>query len=149
MATRDWDAVLAADLEAARRRDERAALMLVGVIALIGAASVVNDLPGALAGEDVAIGRVTLGALGIAAALALRLQLGIAWRLAAAWAAMQIPVIEWSLAGSPTTQVISMSLKVASNITMGQHVDHMALGINLVGVIFLVWLAAWRYRFEW
>lgn len=149
MATRDWDAVLAADLEAARRRDGRAALMLIGVIGLIAAASVANSVTGALDGDVVSIGQVSLGILGIVAGLALRIQHRIAWRLAAVWAALQIPVIEWSLAGNPTKQVISLTFTFISDVTANQHVDHMAIGINLAGVIFLLWLVAWRDRFDW
>jgi tetrahydromethanopterin S-methyltransferase subunit C len=147
MATRSWDAILEEDLAAARRRDARAAFLLVGVIVLIGAASVVHNGSQALAGEVPSIGRMTLGLLAILAGLAVRLQYRIGWGLAAAWAALQIPVLEWSLAGSPTTQVISLTFTFASNITVGQHVDHTALGVNFAGVIFLVWLIAWRYRF--
>ena len=82
MTTRDRDAGLAADLEAARRRDARGPLFLLGLIVLIGALSVVNDVSSASAGEVPSLGRVTLGTLGSLAGIALRLQNRIGWLLA-------------------------------------------------------------------
>jgi len=148
MTTQTWDADLEADLEEARRRDARGALLLIGLIVLIGAASVIADGSRALAGDVPAIGRVMLGFLAVVAGIAVRLQYVVGWRLAAAWAALQIPFVAWSLAGSPTSQALMMPFTIASTVTVGQHSDHFAIGINLAGVIFLVWLTAWRYRFN-
>ena len=95
------------------------------------------------------MGMAAVGALGMAAAILLVKRPPLGWRLAMAWAVIQIPVYAWSPEGSPTAQALTFHLGMTdSRHVNGQLVSYSQTGINLVGVILAAWLYAWRDRFD-
>ena len=152
MATNARDAQLEADLAAARGSNNRQALILAGVIGLIGAVSAVgsaSEIAGGQAVSSIAVaGQGLLGILGLASAALLILRPRQGWVLAMAWALIQIPFYAWTPDGSPTAQVLSLPITMSeSSKVNGVLTSYSAIGINLVGVIFAAWLRAWRSRF--
>ena len=148
MATSYRDQQLAADLQASRQRDARKALVLAGVIGLVGAVSVVSNVPEALGGSVAAGGRVLVGALGLTAAVLMRLQPSNGWLLAMAWALVQIPFYAWSPEGSATSQALQLPLTVTSSSSVnGQLTAYSSIGVNLAGAIFAAWLRFWQEKF--
>jgi hypothetical protein len=155
MTTNARDAQLDADLAAARQSTRRQALILagaIGVLALIAAGTnALTIATGQASGSDltVAIGQGLLGLLGLASAALLILRPRQGWMLALAWALIQIPFYAWSPAGSPTTQIVSLPITMSDSTKVnGVVTAYSAIGINAVGIIFAVWLRAWRSRFE-
>lgn len=148
MATADRDRQLEADMQAARQQDARKALILAAVVGLIGAATVVNNLSDLMAGSVPGIGRVIVGMLGVAAAVLMRLQPRNGWLLAMAWAVVQIPFYAWSPDGAATAQAVQIPLTMTNSSRVnGQLVSYTSFGVNVAGVIFLVWLRFWKEKF--
>jgi hypothetical protein len=148
MSMADRDRQLAADLEAAQKSEQRKALVLVVIIAIVGALTIVSDLSGVFAGVIPAIGRVVVGIVGVASAALVRVQASNAWLLAMVWAVVQIPFFAWSPEGSPTSQAVQIPITMTNSSTVnGQIVSYSSIGVNLAGVIFAGWLWAWRSKF--
>jgi len=120
----------------------RSLMILAGYAVLIGALSAIDDLGAALDGEVPAICRVVLGVVGLAGGLLLwteRPTPFTGWAICMAWAALQIPIIAWDVAGSPTTQLLEMPLKTYSQTTVnGAVTSYSELGINFIGVILVI-----------
>jgi hypothetical protein len=132
------------DLIAAVLRRQR---ILRLAIAVVAAAAVISDGRAALEGGP-ALSRTLLGVLGLlAAALGPRF---LGWPLACLWALIQLPYYAWSIdSGSPTAQsIFKVPFTFSLTSTFSGHVvSYTAVGINLVGVLFMVWL--WKWRREW
>jgi hypothetical protein len=136
---------LEAELAAERQKADRKALVIAGIIGLIGAASAVTYGSDAINGSVVGTGRVLVGLLGVAAALMLRLQPGNGWLLAMAWALIQIPVYAWSPEGSPNVQALSLPLVMTNSTRLnGEVVSYLSVGVNLAGVVLAVVLKAFK-----
>ena len=86
MAVVHRDAQLAADLDAARRRDDRKALVLVGAILLVSGLTVATEVIPALAGAMQASGRLAVAIVGLLSGVLLWTHPHRGWRLALAWA---------------------------------------------------------------
>jgi hypothetical protein len=128
------------DVQGAAINHELTSFILIGVIGLIGSASVVFNLPNALEGSVVFAARMAVGLLGLVVALLLWLRPPTGWSLARTWALVQIPVVAWNSEGSPTAQAFSLELAFQA--------DFFKVGVNLAGAIFTAWLARWRERFQ-
>ena len=149
MATTYRDPNLDKELEASRQGDRRKAYLLAAFIGIVAFASIVGDSFGALAGSVPAMGRVAVGILGVVAAVLLYRKPGLGWRLAMAWAIVQVPIFAWSPDGSLTSQVLQIPLTLTNSTKVnGEIVSYTSIGIDLVGAIMVFWLRAWRYRFE-
>ncbi len=148
MATNARDAQLDADLAAMQRSTSRQALVLAGIIGLVGAVSAAGNLTATVSGQAVAIGQTLVGIVGVAAAVLCWAKPSQGWMLAMAWALIQIPFYAWTPDGSPTAQVLTLPLTMSQSTKLnGVLTVYSAVGINLVGVIFAIWLRAWRSRF--
>lgn len=140
------EAGAAAARSAARRRRDR--LILAALTGAIAAASVAVNLGPALGGVTPALGRAALGALGLLAALAMWLRPRQGWLLGLLWAAIQIPFYAWTPDGSPTAQVLNIPLTLTESATVnGQVTSYSSVGMNLIGVIYTIWLAKQRALF--
>jgi hypothetical protein len=123
-------------------------LALVIATAGIAGATVAIDLGDTLSGSVPAMGRTLVGLFGLAAAALMWSNPLRGWHWARLWAWIQIPYFAWSLAGSPTAQILSFPLTFSGSTTVnGELASYMAVGINLVGVGFAIWLAASRDAF--
>ncbi len=129
---------------AARRRRNR--IIVSAVVGGIAAASVIVNVA-ALAGGDLSAGgRVVVGLMGVAAAGLLWARPWLGARLALAWAAVQIPFVDWTGDGGLTEQVLSLPLTFSSSSRVIENgavtaENYFAFGINLVGIILAIWLA--------
>lgn len=143
------DTQLDADLAAAQRSSRRQALILGGIIGLIGASSAIGAFTDPGRNQLVAIGQGLTGLLGVAAAALTFVRPRQAWLLAMAWALIQIPFYAWTPDGSVTTQALYFPLTATqSTMLNGVLTSYSSMGINVAGIIFAVWLRAWRSRFE-
>jgi len=149
MATNARDAQLEADLAAERRSNRRQALVLSAAIGLVGALSAVGTVTGAASGEVAVVGQGLVGLVGVAAAILMVVRPRQGWLLALAWALIQIPFYAWTPDGSPTAQALQLPITMTQSTKVnGVLTAYSSIGINLVGIIFAVWLRAWRSRFE-
>jgi hypothetical protein len=149
VAASNRDMQLEADLQASRQREARKALILAGVVGLIGAVSIVSNVPDALSGSVSAGGRVAVGVLGLAAAVLMRLRPSNGWLLAMAWAVVQIPFFAWSPDGGATAQALQLPLTITSSSSVnGQLTAYSSVGVNLAGVAFVMWLRLWQGKFD-
>jgi hypothetical protein len=64
----------------------------------------------------------------------------LGYRLALAWAALQVPFAAWTPdGGSPTAQALTLPLTLTAQLTVnGATTSYLAVGVNLVGLIALV-----------
>ena len=148
MATMYRDRELDEQLEASRIRDRRKMTLLMALIVFVALSTIVADFGDAMGGLISAKGRVAVGILGVMAAVIAYRNSALGWKMARVWAIAQIPVFAWSPDGSATVQAVQIPLTLTSSSTVnGVLVDYMALGINLVGVIFELWLRWWRDLF--
>lgn len=128
-------------------------LALLATWAIVfGGASVMTNLGGIADGEFVAISRAIIGVWGVMAGLlvwTLR-SAGIdGWQALMVWAIVQLPVIAWSSAGSPTTQLFDFPLGVTSSTTVnGVQTQFEQYGVNLVAVALCIWTSKTRDRWE-
>jgi hypothetical protein len=122
-------------------RRTRGYFLLVGLIGLIAGFSVVTDLGVALNGVVPAISRTLLGVVGLAAVGFMWWRPPLGRRLGVMWALVQIPFFATSLGGSFTAQSVSFPLAMAFPSTVDGQGIVSSIGINLVGVIFAVWLS--------
>ena len=154
MATNVRDAQLDADLAAIGRANNRQTLLLVGAIGLIGAMTAAESALQIGAGQ-VAVSSLKVvacqgfnGLLGLGAAAMMILAPRYGWGFAMAWALVQIPFYALSPDGSASAQILSLPLTMSQSTKInGELTAYSAIGINLVGVIFAVWLWSWRSRF--
>jgi hypothetical protein len=130
-------------------RRTRGYVILVGLVALLAGFSVVNDLGAAWSGVVPAISRTLLGVLGLVAVGFMWLRPPLGKRLGIIWALVQIPFFATSLGGSFTAQSISFPLALAFPTTVDGQGSVSSIGINLVGVIFAVWLSLRGDLFEY
>ncbi len=137
-------ATVVADIDAGRRR---ARLIAPLVVAASATAALATSLAPALAGEAAAGGRLALAALGLAAAALLRARPALGYRLALAWAALQLPFVAWTPdGGSPTAQALTLPLTFTSQLTVnGATTSYLAVGVNLVGLIAFIVLRGRRH----
>ena len=148
MATSERDRQIEADMQAARAQDARKALILTAVVGLVGAATVLTNIPDVVSGSVPAVGQALVGLLGVEAAVLMRLQPRTGWLHALAWALVQIPFYAWTPDGSPTAQLIQIPLTMTSSSSInGQLVSYTSIGINVAGLIFVAWLRAWEQKF--
>jgi hypothetical protein len=130
----------------------RSLALLATWAVVAGALSIALDLGNVAEGESVAIVRVALGVLGIAAGLmiwTLR-RAGIdGWQALMAWSVLQIPFIAWSVDGNAFRQVIDFMLGFSSSTTVNGVVTSMEeYGINGVGILLVIWTRTTRERWE-
>jgi hypothetical protein len=121
--------------------------LLIGLIALVAGSGLLMYLPLAIQGSGLLAARASVGLMGLLAALLLWLRPRHGWYLATAWALIQIPVVAWGLEGSPTAQSFSFELFFFSSGPTDQS-GFFKVGVNLVGVIFMGWLARRRPRLQ-
>lgn len=128
----------------------RARLLVPLVVAALVAAGLAVSVGPALGGETAALGRLALGTLGLAAAALLRARPALGYRLALAWAALQVPFVAWTPeGGSPTTQLLAVPLSFTSATTVnGATTSYLAVGVNLVGVALVILLRQQRQTFS-
>ena len=129
-------------------RRTRGYFVLVGAVALIAGFSVVSNLQPALEHSVAAATRTILGMLGLGAAALMWTRPAQGRQLGILWALLQIPFVAVGFDGGFTAQSLSLPLALTfSHVEAGRSVVS-AFGINLVGVIFAVWLSIRRDLFE-
>ena len=130
----------------AGRRDAIRRVLFTAVLAVIPGLTIAFDAEAASRGETAAVCRVILAILGLASAAAIWFRPLLAWRLACAWALIQIPYYAWSpQGGSPTAQAAQLTFTITnSQVSNEVLVDYSQVGINLVGAILFLWLRWWR-----
>ena len=107
-------APVVATMGATEMRDRRKRIIMTGLAALFGGASIVTNLGGAFAGELPSACRAALGLVGVAAALLLWFRPILGWRIGWLWALAQIPFFAWSTVGSPTAQWLDLPLAMTN-----------------------------------
>jgi hypothetical protein len=130
-------------------RRTRGYFLLVGLIGLIAGFSVVTDVGAALSGVAPAISRTLIGILGLVAVAFMWFKPPQGKLLGTIWALVQIPYFATSLGGSFTAQNVSLPLALAFPSTVDGQSSVSSIGINLVGVIFAVWLSLRGDLFEY
>lgn len=143
---------MARPMDLAPITDERATVarrrqILIQVIAIIAVLTAVGNAPFAFQGSVPAMVRTAVALLGLAGALLLQRHQPAGWRLARSWAALQIPHYAWSVEGPLTTQCLYFPLAITflTNALPGSPgPPSEQIGINVVGIIFFVWLGRWR-----
>lgn len=128
-------------------------LALLGTYAIVvGALSIVTNLSGIVDGEVVAVGQAALGAVGVAAGLLVWMlrRVGIdGWQALMVWCVAQLPIIAWSVEGSPTTQMWEILLGVSTSVTVnGVVTSSEQYGLNTVGIALCIWAARSRERWD-
>ena len=136
-------------LKEARDQDRRKSYWLTGFVGLVALAPIVGEGGDALSGQVPALGRAAVGVLGLTAAGLLYLRPASGWWLAMAWALVQVPFYAWSPDGSLTSQVLEIPIRQTYSVTTnGQLTYYSSYGVNLFGLIVVIWLRAWRYLYE-
>lgn len=130
--------------EARRQRTRWVAVALVG---LTSGAAMVQSISLGMTGEIAALGRIVLGALGLAAAVLLYRSPALGYRLAVGWAAVQCLYVAWTPdGGSPTTQWPNIPVTFSSETSVnGVTTSYFAFGVNIVGLIALAALRSKRH----
>lgn len=137
-------------VQASQTSDSRSTrlMILAAYAALVGAASFVLNAGDAFGGEVPALGRMILGAVGIAGGALLWTRPRMGFDVVLAWAVLQIPFIAWTTDGSATTQLIDFPLSVSSSTTVNGVVTSFSeYGINLIGVALAIIVS--RMRGSW
>lgn len=113
----------------------------------IGILSILIDIGPLLDAEWVAFSRAAVAVLGIAGGVMLWRTPGgnTGWRVLIVWAVIQIPMYAWEPVGSPTEQFFAYPLGYTDSTTVNGFVtEYTQIAINIVGVILLAVLLAWR-----
>jgi hypothetical protein len=129
--------------------------IIAGYAAIVGAVSLVlgvsaNVFSGGGMDWDVpALGRASLGLLGVAGAVLLWTRPRIGWVIVLTWAALQIPYFAWSTDGSPLAQALYLPLTIFNETRRRPSFDveiwsYIEYGVNLVGVVLTVAIHRWR-----
>ena len=120
---------------------------VVAYATVIGIFSILIDLGLLTDGELVAFSRAAIAILGIVGGVTLWRTPGgqTGWLILLAWAVVQIPMIAWDPVGSPTEQFFAYPLGYTETTTVnGIVTEYSQFAVNIVGVILLVALIAWR-----
>lgn len=131
---------------------------ILGIAAFVmGVISIGMNLDPALGGDGVALSRVVLGLLGVGGGVLLWLGRNFGMdgrRLILIWSILQVPSFAERPDGNVTEQVIDFFLGATNeNRVNGDLTSYSAIGINLIGVILVIWaqksagrLDLWRRR---
>jgi hypothetical protein len=118
---------------------------------VVGTISVVANTSGMADGKTVAIIRIVLGIIGIAAGTLVwtRGRVGIdGWQALMAWSTAQVPFIAWSAEDNATRQVWDVLLGFSSETTVNGVVTvSEQYGLNAVGIGLALW--TWQNRERW
>jgi hypothetical protein len=118
---------------------------------VIGAISIVVNTGSMADGDTVAVIRIVLGVVGVAAGTLVWTEhrVGIdGWQALMAWSMAQVPFIAWSVEGNATRQVWDILLGISSETTVnGVVTASEQYGLNAVGLGLAVW--TWRTRSRW
>lgn len=129
----------------------RALIVLVIYAVVVGGVTFLVNAGAAAGGEAQAMSRAIIGLVGIAGGIfAWTLRSGpvSGWHILMAWALVQIPVVAWSPAGSPTLQIIALPLGMTSSVEVnGELTSYSQIGINLVGVALAIAISKKRMAF--
>ncbi len=109
--------------------------------------SILVDLGPLFDAEWVAYSRAVVALVGIAGGVVLWRTPGgnTGWLVLLGWAAVQIPIYAWEPVGSPTEQFFAFPLGYTESTTVNGFVtEYTQIAVNIVGVVLLAVLLAWR-----